>query len=372
MDSRIEKLADLLLTHSISLQYGEKVYIEILGSDADDLVLALIRQIYKKGGIPFVHSFDIRFRRELLMNCTEGQIKLMGNIALSEMKQMDCFISIRSYLNSSELSDVPAENLSLFTKFYNFPVHLQERVNHTKWVVLRYPTLGFAQAANMSTSAFEDFFFDACVMDYAKLKICMKPLVSLMEKTKNVRILGPNTSLTFSINDINVVPCFGKRNIPDGEIYTAPVKDSVEGYITYNTPSVYNGYTFENIYFKFSKGKIIEAKSNNTELLNNILDTDEGARYIGEFSLGVNPIILNPMKDTLFDEKIAGSFHLTPGHCYEAAPNGNESKIHWDLVCIQTSPYGGGEIYFDDTLIRKNGFFVHPDLMGLNPNNFFD
>lgn len=370
MDVRLTQLADLLLTHSIRLQPGEKVYLEYKGSGADSFIEELIRRIYEFGGIPFVHHIDQNLRRELLMHCTEEQIKLMSDLSLQEMKQMDCFIGVRSFMNSSELSIVPEENQAMFTKLFDFPVHLQQRANHTKWVILKYPTPGFAQAADMSTSSFEDFFFKCCIMDYNKLYESMQPLVKLMEATDKVHIVGPGTDLKFSIKDINAVPCFGRRNIPDGEVYTAPVKDSIEGYLTYNTPSVYDGYTFENIYFEFSKGKIVNATSNNTERINNILNTDEGSRFIGEFSLGVNPFITTPMKDTLFDEKISGSFHLTPGDCYTAAPNGNASAIHWDLVCIQTAKYGGGEIYFDDVLIRKDGIFVHPDLLNLNPENF--
>lgn len=370
MDVRHTQLATLLLTHSISLQPGEKVYIEYKGSGADSFVEELIRMTYELGGIPFVHHIDNNLKRELLMHCREEQIKLMSNLSLQEMKLMDCFIGVRSFMNSAELSDVPPENQTMFTKLYDKPVHLEERVNHTKWVIIQYPTPAFAQAASMSTASFEDFYFKACTMDYNKLYETMKPLVELMKSTDKVHIVGPGTDLRFSIKNINVVPCYGKRNIPDGEVYTAPVKDSIEGFITYNTPSVYNGYTFENILFEFSKGQIVKATANNTEHINNILDTDEGSRFIGEFSLGVNPFIENPMKDTLFDEKIFGSFHLTPGHCYTSAPNGNASAIHWDLVCIQTAKYGGGEIYFDDVLIRKDGIFIHPELLNLNPENF--
>jgi len=371
MDTRITQLTNLLLQHSISLKPGEKVYVEYKGSGADDFVEELIRKIYEFGGIPFIHHIDINLRRELLMHCNEEQIKLMSDLSLQEMKQMDCFIGIRSYTNSCELSDVSPENLSMFNRLYDSPVHFDQRVNHTKWVILRYPTPAFAQAANMSTKSFEDFFFKSCIMDYNKLSETMKPLVELMQATNNVHIVGSGTDLKFSIKDINVVPCYGLRNIPDGEVYTAPVKDSVEGYITYNTPCVDDdGYTFENIRFEFSKGKIVKATANNAERLNEILDTDEGSRFIGEFSLGVNPFITNAMKDTLFDEKISGSFHLTPGHCYKAAQNGNHSAIHWDLVCIQTPEYGGGEIYFDDVLIRKDGKFVSDELKCLNPENF--
>lgn len=370
MDVRLTKLANLLLTHSISLKPGEKVYVEYKGSGADSFVEELIRKIYEYGGIPFVHHVDPNLRRELLMHCTEEQIKLMSELSVQEMKEMDCFIGIRSYMNSSELSSVPAENMAMFTKLYDHPVHLKERVNNTKWVIMQYPTPAFAQAAEMSTNSFEDFYFNSCIMDYKKLYECMKPLIDLMLKTDKVRIIGPGTDLRFSIKDINVVPCYGKRNIPDGEVYTAPVKDSIEGYISYNTSSVYDGCTFENISFEFLKGKIVNATANHTSRINQILDTDEGSRFIGEFSLGVNPFIQNPMKDTLFDEKISGSFHLTPGHCYTLAPNGNNSAIHWDLVCIQTPEYGGGEIYFDDVLIRKDGKFVLDELKCLNPENF--
>lgn len=370
MDSRFNKLINLLLTHSIQLQPGEKVYIEYKGAGGDSFVEELIAKIYEYGGVPFIHHIDINLQRELLMNCNEEQIKLMSDLSLQEMKQMDCFIGIRCFPNACELSEVPSEKLSMFARGYFVPVHSQQRVNHTKWVVLQYPTPSFAQSAGMSTKSFEDFYFEACTMDYKKMQKYMQPLVELMNATNKVHITGPGTDLTFSIKDIPSVSCYGRRNIPDGEVYTAPVKDSVEGYLSYNTPSIHDGYTFENIKFEFSKGKIVKATANNTKLINDVLDTDEGSRYIGEFSLGVNPFIREPMKDTLFDEKISGSFHFTAGHCYTSAPNGNNSAIHWDLVCIQTPKYGGGEIYFDDVLIRKDGIFVHPDLLGLNPDNF--
>ncbi|HPI98880.1 MAG TPA: aminopeptidase, partial [Synergistales bacterium] len=174
-----------------------------------------------------------------------------------------------------------------------------------------YPNDSMAQMSRMSTEAFEDFFFETCLVDYERMGKCMKPLAEIMQRTETVTINGPGTDLSFSIRNIPVVPCHGRRNIPDGEVYTAPVRDSVNGTITYNTPSLFHGFIFENIFFEFENGKIIHATSNNSEKLEHILDTDPGARYIGEFALGVNPKILQPMGDTLFDEEIAGSFHLT-------------------------------------------------------------
>lgn len=267
------------------------------------------------------------------------------------------------------MADVPEENMKLYNALYSHPVHSEERVKRTKWVVLRYPNASMAQLANTSTEAFEDFYFDVCNLDYSKMDRAQDPLAELMRNTDKVRIVGPGTDLSFSIKNIGAEKCSGQKNIPDGEVYTAPVRDSVNGTIAYNTPTLYNGVTFENIKFRFENGKIVEATGSDTKRLNEILDSDEGARYIGEFAIGFNPYILTPMKDILFDEKIAGSLHFTPGQAYDVTDNGNRSSIHWDLVLIQRPEYGGGEIYFDDRLIRKDGLFVIPELEALNPEN---
>jgi aminopeptidase len=232
--------------------------------------------------------------------------------------------------------------------------------------VLRYPTDSFAQAAKMSTQAFEDFYFDVCTADYAAMKEAEKPLVARMEAADRVRIVSPGTELEFSIKGIPVIPCYGDRNIPDGEVFTAPVRDSINGKIRFNTPSRYQGVVYENVEFEFKQGKIVAATSNETEKLNAVLDSDEGARYCGEWAIGVNNRVREPMLDTLFDEKIGGSFHLTPGQAYDIADNGNDSRIHWDLVLIQRPDYGGGEIWFDGELVRKDGKFLPADLQGLN------
>jgi len=277
------------------------------------------------------------------------------------------YIGIRGGDNACEGADVPPDKKALYNLRYNKPVHGQIRVKQTKWVVLRYPTPGMAQQAGMSTEAFEDFFFQVCCMDYGKMSAAMDALVARMQQTDRVRILGNGTDLAFSIRGLPAIKCDGRLNIPDGEVFTAPVKDSVEGTITYNTPSLYQGVTYENIALTFSKGRITRALAG-SEPLDRIFDTDEGARYVGEFALGVNPYINRPMKDTLFDEKIAGSFHFTPGNSYDECPNGNKSAIHWDLVCIQTPAYGGGDMWFDDELIRRDGLFVPEYLQCLNPN----
>ena len=369
MDVRIQKLAKNLINYSCEVKAGDKVLIHYIGASTTELSRALIKETYAAGAVPFVWYTDPQVQREQLLHCSEEQLKLMAQIDGDLMKQMDCYVGVRGSDNVSELSDVPEDRMALYEKLYSNEVHGNIRVPHTRWVVLRYPNASMAQLNNTSRENFEDFYFDVCTMDYSKMGKAMTGLVDLMNKTDKVRLVARGTDLTFSIKDIPAIKCDGKMNIPDGEVFTAPVRDSVNGVITYNTPSLYQGYTYENICLHFENGKIVEATANNTEKINKVFDTDAGARYVGEFAIGVNPFILTPMKDILFDEKIMGSIHFTPGRCYDEAPNGNSSAIHWDLVLIQTPEYGGGEIWFDDVLIRKDGRFVLPELEPLNPEN---
>lgn len=367
MDLRVKQLSDVLVNYSCNVQKNEKVLINYEGECCKPLVKQLIKNIYARGGMPYVEMRDSSVTREILLGATEEQMDFLNEYQLMQMKGMDCYIAIRAGSNTSELSDVPSDKLNMYYRKTQ-PV-LDYRVNETKWVVLRYPNESMAQLAGTSLESFEDFYFEVCTLDYAKMSKAMDSLVELMNRTDRVHIKGPGTDLTFSIKDIPAIKCAGEMNIPDGEVYTAPVRESMNGVISYNTPSEEQGFTYENIRFEIKDGKIIKAAANDNERINQLLDTDEGARYFGEFAIGVNPYILNPMKDTLFDEKIAGSFHLTPGMAYEDAPNGNDSAVHWDLVMIQRPEYGGGEIYFDDVLIRKDGLFTLPELMCLNPEN---
>ncbi|MGM7720817.1 aminopeptidase [Metabacillus sp. Hm71] len=367
-DPRIETLAKNLINYSIRLQKGEKVLIENFGLQRE-LVIALVKEAYAAGGYPFVSLKDHQVDRALMMGGQEEQYHMIADFEAEVMKKMDAYIGLRSGHNINEFADIPDDKMKLHGQTVGQKVHREIRVPKTKWVVLRYPTTSMAQLAKMSTEQFEDFYFDVCNLDYSKMDKAMDPLVELMNRTDKVRLTGKGTDLTFSIKNIPAIKCSGQMNIPDGEVYTAPVRDSVNGQITYNTSSPYNGFTFENVQLTFKDGKIVEATANDSERINKIFDTDEGARYIGEFAIGVNPFILHPMQDILFDEKIDGSFHFTPGQAYDDAYNGNNSNIHWDMVMIQRPEYGGGEIYFDDVLIRKDGRFVIPELEGLNPEN---
>lgn len=362
-DDRFDKLAKLLVEYSIRLKRNETVLIEAFDIP-EEMTIALIRAVRKAGGVPFAQTYHARVNRALALEASDRQLNVMAGHELARMKKMNAYIAVRGSNNITELSDVPPEKMKLIGRKMR-PVQ-DQRVKKTKWVVLRWPTPSMAQLAGMSTEAFEDFYFDVCTLDYRKLQAGMKALKRLMEKTDCVHIKGPGTDLRFSIKGIPAVICGGDRNIPDGEVFSCPVKDSVEGHVTFNAPSIYQGTAFDGIRLEFEGGKIIAATSNETKKLNEILDSDPGARYTGEFSLGFNPRVFQPMRDILFDEKIAGSFHLTPGQAYEEADNGNRSQVHWDMVSIQRPDYGGGEIYFDGKLVRKNGKFLPNQLHTLN------
>ncbi|MBD3170079.1 MAG: aminopeptidase [candidate division Zixibacteria bacterium] len=363
IDPRNEVLARQLLDYSVELKSGEVLYLEIKGKETLELGKQIIRIATEKGATPFWYYNDESLGRQWVANAGDDQFKKQAELHMELMTRADAYIGLRGSDNPFDLADIDSKQIDKNNRLFYKPVHLEERVKRTRWVVLRFPNNAMAQLAETSQEKFEKFYYDVCCLDYAKMSKAQDKLFDLMMATDKVRIKGPGTDLTFSIKGIDCEKCDGKRNIPDGEVYTAPVRNSINGTITYNTPSLHDGVVFNNISFTFENGKIVKATSDAFEdKLNKTLDTDEGARYIGEFAIGVNPFILHPMKDTLFDEKIAGSIHLTPGQCYDEAPNGNDSAIHWDLVLIQRKDYGGGEIYFDDKLIRKDGVFTDEEL----------
>jgi len=364
IDPRFNELAEGLTGYSTALKKGERVLIDAFDVP-DAMVIALIRAARKRGAHPSVNLHRARVTRELTLGATDEQYGPHAEVELQRMQKMDAYIALRGSDNIFEASDVPPDRVQLVSRLMK-PV-LDHRVGKTKWVVLRWPTSSMAQQAGLSTEKFEDFYFKVCTLDYSRMVPGMKALADLLRATDRVEIKGPGTDLRFSIKDIGAEPCGGLRNIPDGEVFSCPVKDSVEGHVQFNAPSVYLGQSFDNLRLAFKQGRVVDATSNNTKRLNEILDSDAGARYIGEFALGFNPHILDPMRDILFDEKIAGSFHFTPGQAYAVADNGNKSQVHWDMVCIQRPEYGGGEIYFDGKLIRKDGLFVPKSLHKLNP-----
>jgi len=367
-DPRVKQLAENLLSHSCQLQKGQTIIIE--GSDtAKDLIIALVRRCNEIGAYPFVRLSNEQISREILMGLTEEKSKLACKYAKPLFEDAHAYIGIGVSNNVFETADVPVEKKNIHTKHYGKPIHIEIRVKKTNWVILRYPNPSMAQLAQTSLEAFSDFYFNVCNLDYTKMEKAMQPLKKLIERTDKVRIVAPDTDLTFSIKGQKAVICSGRQNIPDGECFTSPVKDSVNGKIRFNIPSLCKGIVHNDVTLTFKDGKVVEATSSNTAALENELNHDDGARYIGEFAFGVNPYITKPMYDTLFDEKMRGSIHLALGSSYEDADNGNKSQIHWDIVQSHEENYGGGEIYFDDVLIRKNGVFMIKELEGLNAEN---
>jgi aminopeptidase len=365
-DPRYTKLAKLLVNYSTQIKKGDRALLDMIDVP-DEFSIELIRAVRAAGGLPFVEARHTRLTREILFKINETQAEQIRDIEMFRMKKMQAYIAIRGSANASENSDVPSDRMQLYSKVIR-PVQ-DYRVNKTRWCVLRWPTPSMAQAASMSTEAFENLYFNVCTMDYAKMARAMVPLERRMKRADKVRLKAPGTDLTFSIKGIGAKMCKGDRNIPDGEVFSCPVKTSVNGTIQFNTPTIYAGTKFENVRLEFKDGKVVSGSANNAKRLNEILDTDAGARYVGEFSLGFNPYILSPMCDILFDEKIAGSLHFTPGQAYEECDNGNRSAVHWDMVLIQRKEWGGGEVWFDGELIRKDGVFLPADLKGLNPAN---
>jgi len=353
-DPRYAKLAGMLVKYSVELKKNDRILLDMIDVP-DEFGIELMRASRQAGAIPLIETRHTRVSREIMRQTNPAHAAFVREIELFRMKRVQAYIAVRGADNANESKVMK-------------PVQIY-RVNKTRWCVLRWPSPSMAQAANMSTEAFEDFYFDVCTMNYAKMARAMIPLQKLMDRTDRVHLKGPGTDLQFSIQGIGSLLADGKRNIPDGEVFSCPVKNSVQGEISYNTPSIYAGTKFENVRLVFKDGKVVKANANNTKRLNEILDTDAGARYVGEFAIGFNPYILNPICDILFDEKIAGSLHFTPGQAYELADNGNRSAVHWDMVLIQRPEWGGGEIWFDGELIRKDGLFLPKELRPLNPKN---
>lgn len=367
MEEKQEKLADTIINYSLHIKENERVLITYQSIEARDFVKILIKKIFLRGGIPFTNYVDPFISNLLKENSTSNRIDLIKEYQQFELDHFDSFINIRYNLNDYESGSIP-KNIRDEISFKTYEIH-NKLVNERKWVLLNYPSHVDSYKAKMKYEDFLNYSFDVMNVDYSKMSKDIEPLKELMDKTKKVRITAEGTDITFSIKGMNSVPCTGESNIPDGEIFTCPVRNSVNGVITYNTTSTYNGEVFSNIRLEFVNGKIVSASCDDeskNDKLNKIFDTDEGSRYVGEFSLGLNPRILMPMGDILFDEKIFGSIHFTPGAAYKECYNGNDSNIHWDLVLIQRKEYGGGEIYFDDKLIRKDGLFVLDSLRHLN------
>jgi len=366
IDNRITQLAQNIVGFSLQLKAGDVFYVDMVGLDTSELGQEIIRLGTERGATPYWSVFDDRFSKAFFRSANEEQNRHFADFHQKIMERVDAYVAVRGSTNPYELGDLKPEQKGWKQKYFLNEVHMKTRLKK-RWVVMRYPNAAMATMARESQEAFEDFYFKVCNLDYSKMSEAMDPLVDLMMKTDRVRIVSPGTDIEFSIKGMPAIKCDGRINIPDGEVFTAPVKDSVNGVISYNTTSLYDGILYQDLKLEVKEGKIFRATCPQKQKeVDKVFETDPGARYFGEFAIGVNPFVLEPMNDTLFDEKIKGSIHLTPGNSYDNCDNGNKSAVHWDLVLIQRASHGGGEIYFDGKLIRKNGVFTLDSLKGLD------
>jgi len=368
VETAAQQLAGILVEHSCRLQPGERVLIEAVGAPRD-VVAAVVRKAAESGASPFVVFKEDAVLRELALVQSPDDLRLVAESELTLLRSMDALIGIRAHRNCHELGDLPEEKRRAVYEHYVRPVHCEYRNLHLRRVFVRWPTAAAAQAARLCTDAFRRLFFRACLIDYAALEEAARPLLARLVEADRVRLVGPDdTDLRFDITGVPAITMAGRQNVPDGEIQTSPVPGSLNGRVRYNVPSTYMGHFFPEIGLDFRNGEVVDVfgACDNKQVWS-ILRQDEGALRVGEFAVGINPALDRPVGDLLFDEKMWGSVHLAQGNSYRETDNGNRSAVHWDIVLHQTADAGGGEMYLDDDLIRRDGRFVVPELKHLNP-----
>lgn len=356
VDPRLTKLATLLVDYSLKFNKGEKVAISA-DFEARPLVLELYKLLIKRGASEVkLHFGDYEFSEAYFANATKSQIETLPKTDLYEIQNMDCYIAISSPTNTRGLTGIDAVKISARQATLR-PI-TNHRVDKTRWVICKYPTNAQAQEAGMSLSEYSDFVLSAVLdVDWKALGKQQLKLQKLVNKTNTVRIVGEETDLTMSIAGRHAVSADGEYNMPDGEVFTSVVENSTQGYITYTYPAIYLGREFHNVRLKFEKGRVVKAMSDKGQVdLTKILDTDPGARVIGELGLGNNYHISKFTKDILYDEKIGGSIHIALGRGYKETLSKNDSAIHWDMI---KDLRRGGEIYFDGKLVQRNGKWLY-------------
>ncbi|MCL4873421.1 aminopeptidase [bacterium] len=353
-DPRVKRLASILVNHSLGVKKNDTVLISSSTELAKPLVLEVFREVLKAGGHPttsigFEETSNIFFD-----TATKEQVAFFPKTKLFEAKNIDCFVNIRASANKKALSNVDARTVGERSKVLR-PIS-EEIVNRKRWILCNFPTNGLAQEADMSLEEYEDFVYSATNIDWNKVRQKEMKLKAALDRAKEVRIVGKDTDLKIGIAGRKSIPCYGERNMPDGEVFLSPQEDSAEGYIYYEMPAIYQGREVTGIRLRFKGGKVVEASADkNEDFLIAMLDTDKGARFLGELGVGVNYGIQKFTKDILFDEKIGGTVHLAVGRSYEEAGGKNISAIHWDMIKDLRK---GGAIYLDGKAIQKNGKFL--------------
>ena len=352
VDDRITETAKVLLDYSTKTKSGDRVLIRA-DAPAKDLALEVYRQALLRGAYPWIRP-ELPGTRYIFHKYASGaQLGFIPEHEMVEIRNTDVYISLVALLNVKELSDIDPARISARVKALK-PL-TDWRVEKTRWVVFVYPTEAYAQEAEMSLREFEDFVFNACLIDWKDVSNKLQLLKKQVDAVDKVEIVSPDTHLEFSIKGRSCVAADGDKNMPDGELFTSVVEDSVKGSIRFDVPAAYTtfGSVVEDITITFEHGKAVAAKAaKNQAFLEKILATDEGAKRIGEFGIGFNYGITRPVKHTLFDEKIGGTVHLALGRGYKETLSQNDSAVHWDLIKDLRKD---GEVYFDGKLVMKNG-----------------
>ena len=353
IDSKIIRLADILTKHSIRIKQGDIIELSF-GTEAVPLALECYKNILRKGAFPVIRCVPSGFSYAYYRNAKEEQLTKTPVIAMFEAQKAAGSISIGAPLNTRELTNIDPKKMAMRSKAVKPVTEVYLKKNN--WVICEYPTHSLAQDADMSLEEFSDFVFKATNINYKDLSKKQTKLKKILDKAKEVKILAPDTELTFSLAGRKSIKCDGKRNVPDGEVFIAPVEKSTEGYIAYSYPAIKGGREVDGIRLEFKKGKVVKATATkNEEYLKQMINVDKGAKYLGEFGVGMNYNITKFVKQILFDEKIGGTIHLALGMAYKEGGGKNESAIHWDMI---KDLRHGGSIYIDGKCIQRNGKFT--------------
>ena len=364
-DPRIEKLADLLVNYSVAVKPGDKVVVQ--GSIAGEpLLQAVFASVLKAGGNPIVMPSLPGSEETMYRYANDAQLQHVPEPQKLIMSTYDARIVILAEQNTKELSHVDPAKMVLRSRARTELMKImmeRSAAGSLRWVLGPYPTNALAQDAEMSLSDYEDFVYSACLPDmndpigyWRKFSDWQQKIVDWLKGKQRVRVKGKETDLTMSIAGRQFINCNGKVNMPDGEVFTGPVEDSMNGHVLYSFPAIEHGHEVSGIRLTFEHGQVVKATAEkNQEFLLKTIATDEGSRRVGEFAIGTNEGIKQFTREILFDEKIAGTFHMALGAAYPETGSQNESAVHWDMICDLRD---GGEIWVDDVLLYKNGKFV--------------
>ncbi len=369
-DSRIEKLAEVVVNYSVSVGTGDLVVIQ--GTPiCEPLIIALYESVVAAGGHPEVRMAPDNLTEIMLKKGSDAQLDYIGPLAMHDIEKMDAGILVSGEVNTKSLSNTdPSKHARLLAARRPIFSRFSERAaaGELRWTVTDFPTQSSAQDAGMSLSEYEEFVYGAGLLHlddpitaWEEIGRKQQYVVDLLNGKETLHLETPNgTDLNLDFGGRKWINCCGKENFPDGEVFTSPLEDSVEGTICFSFPVCHMGHECKGVTLRFEKGKVMEASAEQgEEFLLQMLDQDEGARLVGEFAIGTNYAITQFSKNTLFDEKIGGTVHLAVGAGIKKTGGVNESGLHWDMVCDLRS---GGQITVDGEVIHENGKFTSVDL----------